>query len=474
MRQICLQPGADLSGFKQAARRLIADNVSPCDVLWSGDTEPSLFEMAPAFASTKNAPAFSIPRALAELTQAVICHSDPERYALLYETLYRTAHGERSLLENASDPLVHRLFRMEKSVRRDIHKMHAFLRFRSIQSDDGKERLVAWFEPDHFILEASAQFFIDRFRCFDWAILTPLGSLHWDGKRLEHGTALPRESVMPDRFEASWQIYFENIFNPARLNVKAMLTEMPKKYWRNLPETQAVSSLVRSATARVNKMVMQAPTLSRKPKLAERSLAPDHKPQSLEELNAIISAAEPMVQGSPHAVLGEGPLNAEIVFVGEQPGDMEDQLGRPFVGPAGQLLDRVMAEAHIDRKKIYVTNAVKHFKYEQRGKRRLHQSPTAGEISKYRWWLKQELELIKPKLVVTLGASAALAVKGKAISVTRYRGPMDFDPWPGFVTVHPSYLLRIPDEAAKHQAYDDFRKDLIAIHDLAEMYAAAE
>jgi len=472
MQQISLQPGADLSGFKQAARKLVAGNVLPCDAIWSCTAEPSLFEAASTLAD-KNAPAFSIPRALADLTQAVICHSDPERYALLYEALYRTAHGERSLLENASDPLVHRLFRMEKSVRRDLHKMHAFLRFRSVFADDDKERLVAWFEPDHFILEASSQFFIDRFRCFDWTILTPLGSPHWDGERLEKGPALPRESVMPDRFEASWQIYFESIFNPARLNVKAMLTEMPKKYWRNLPETQAVTSLVRSATARVNEMVMEAPALPRKPKLAACATLPDQTPHSLEDLNAIITAAEPMVQGSTRAVLGEGPRHADIVFVGEQPGDMEDQLGRPFVGPAGQLLDRAMAEAGLDRKKIYVTNAVKHFKYEQRGKRRLHQSPTAGEISKYRWWLKQELELIKPKLVVALGASAALALKGKAISVTRCRGPIEFDPWHGFVTVHPSYLLRIPDEAAKTQAYEDFRNDLIAIHDVAEMNAAA-
>jgi len=471
MRQVSLQPGADLAGFKQAARILIAADVPPCDILWSSDNVPSLFAAAPVFAA--DGPSLSIPRALAELTETIICHSDPQRYALLYEALYRAAHGERSLLENASDPLVHKLSRMEKSVRRDLHKMHAFLRFQSLRSEDGAERLVAWFEPDHYILDASAEFFIDRFRCFAWSILTPLGSLHWDGERLEHGKAMPRETIASDGFEASWQIYFESIFNPARLNVKAMLAEMPKKYWRNLPETRAVSSLVRSASTRVNTMVSQVPALPRKRKLAEHVAPPDDQPHSLAELNAVISAAEPMVQGGTHAVLGEGPDDAGIVFVGEQPGDMEDQLGRPFVGPAGQLLDRAIAEAGLDRTKIYVTNAVKHFKYEPRGKRRLHQSPTAGEISKYRWWLKCELDLIKPRLVVALGASAALALKGKPVSVTRCRGPIDFYPWPGFVTVHPSYLLRLPDETARQQAYADFRKDLVAIREMAEVSTAA-
>jgi len=156
-----------------------------------------------------------------------------------------------------------------------------------------------------------------------------------------------------------------------------------------------------------------------------------------------------------------------VMLVGEQPGDQEDRQGRPFVGPAGQLLDRAMSEAGIDRDRVYVTNAIKHFKFEQRGKRRLHQRPTAGEVKHYRWWLEQELRLVRPKVVVALGATAVLALAGKPLLIARSRGPADFQGRAGFITVHPSYLLRVPDPDAKEQAYRDFVRDLKNIRKLA-------
>jgi len=188
---------------------------------------------------------------------------------------------------------------------------------------------------------------------------------------------------------------------------------------------------------------------------------------SLDALNAVICASEPFVPGAKHAVLGEGPLNAAIAFVGEQPGDREDIAGHPFVGRAGQLLTQAMDDAGIDRAKSYLTNAVKHFKYQQRGKRRIHQRPTTGEVMHYRWWLLKELEIVEPKLVVALGGTAALALTGKAVSVTKARGPHELGELRGFVTVHPSYLLRIPDKAAKEAAYGDFVADLRAARKLA-------
>ena len=153
--------------------------------------------------------------------------------------------------------------------------------------------------------------------------------------------------------------------------------------------------------------------------------------------------------------------------VGEQPGDQEDRQGRPFVGPAGQLLDRAMSEAGIERRNVYVTNAVKRFKFEQRGKRRIHQKPTAGEVKHYRWWLDQELRLVHPKLVVALGATAVLALAGKPLPIARFRGRVDLQGRPGFITVHPSYLLRMPDRSAKEQSYRDFIRDLRSIRKLA-------
>lgn len=205
------------------------------------------------------------------------------------------------------------------------------------------------------------------------------------------------------------------------------------------------------------------------PALRARDIArkADAEPKTLEALNALISASRPLVKGSSRAVLGEGPVGAAVAFVGEQPGDQEDLQGRPFVGPAGRLLDRAMAEAGLHRPAIYVTNAVKHFKFEQRGKRRIHQKPTAGEVKHYRWWLDQELKLVHPKLVVALGTTAVLALAGKPLPIAKCRGPADFQGRPGFITVHPSYLLRIPDNHAKEQGYRDFLKDLRSIRKLA-------
>ena len=196
-------------------------------------------------------------------------------------------------------------------------------------------------------------------------------------------------------------------------------------------------------------------------------MTPPDPPQTLAALNRMIAEAPPGVAGGTRAVLGEGQVGAAIAFVGEQPGDQEDLQGRPFVGPAGQLLDRTLADVGIDRSKAYVTNAVKHFKYVQRGKRRLHQRPTAGEVTHYRWWLKKELDLVGPRLVVALGATAVLALTGKSLPITANRGETRFDNRLGYITVHPSYLLRLPDEADKQEAYAAFRDDLTRIREIA-------
>ena len=160
-------------------------------------------------------------------------------------------------------------------------------------------------------------------------------------------------------------------------------------------------------------------------------------------------------------------MNPAIALVGEQPGDQEDVQGRPFVGPAGQLLDRALAEAGLDRADLYVTNAVKHFKFEQQGKRRLHKSPTAGEVKHYRWWLDKELELVRPRVIVALGATAALALAGKPMPITRCRGEASFENRRGVITYHPSYLLRVPDAARKEEAWGQFVGDLGLAHALA-------
>ena len=170
----------------------------------------------------------------------------------------------------------------------------------------------------------------------------------------------------------------------------------------------------------------------------------------------------PLYRNATQTVFGEGPTHAPVMLVGEQPGDQEDLQGHPFVGPAGKILDRALADAGIDRSRLYVTNAVKHFKFEPRGKKRLHKKPNAGEIEVCKWWLDQELEIVKPALTVALGASAARALAGRPIAIGTSRGRlMDLrDGLPGLVTIHPSFLLRMPDPGAKAQEYRRFVQDL--------------
>ena len=458
MRRMVLQAGADQDGFRAAIRQLAAAGIPPAEVAWDAGGTPDLFgEEAAA-----PAPHLALPRAVAELIELVLCHRDPARHALLHTLVWRVLHGERALLEVQSDPLVHRLEMMRKSVRRDLHKMHAFLRFRRVGDDTAGERYVAWFEPEHHILEATADFFVTRFRGVAWSILTPLGSLHWDKVALTHGPAATRaDAPDSDAFEAGWLGYYESTFNPARVNPTAMRAEMPKKYWRHMPEAAAIPELIHSAPARVREMIARQamPPVKRDPARAVAAMA-RQAPETLAALNQLIAASAPLVPGATRAVLGEGPERAPIAFVGEQPGDQEDLQGRCFVGPAGQMLDQALADAGIARGSAYLTNAVKHFKFEQRGKRRIHQSPTAGEVKHYRWWLMKELSFVQPKIVVALGATAALALAGTPVAVTRHRGARRLGEWDAVVTTHPSYLLRLPDETARRQAYEAFVADL--------------
>ena len=469
MIAISLQSGAGLAGFRAAVRGLWARQVPPHEVAWNVAAEAYLFggdDVASA------APAVTLPRAVAELVEQAVCHSDPERFALLYSAIWRVLCGERHLLEMASDPLVHRLESMAKAVRRDIHKMHAFVRFREVSDPDGegagRERYVAWFEPQHHILEAVSGFFVERFRALNWSILTPEGSLHWDGSVLTIGPPARRgDAPAEDGYEAAWRSYYESVFNPARLNPKAMRQHMPAKYWRNLPEARSIPDLIGRAPQRVQDMLDREAALPAKRDPLKAVAAMAHQgPRSLEELNRLIMASPPLTPGADRAVVGEGPIGADIAFVGEQPGDQEEREGRPFVGPAGQILDKALREAGIDRRKAYLTNAVKHFKFEPRGKKRLHKRPNPGEVKRYRWWLQKELAFVGPRLVVALGNTALLGLTGEPLSVMKSRGPLALGGHAGFATVHPSYLLRLPDEAAREAAYREFRDDLRRVREL--------
>jgi probable DNA metabolism protein len=452
MRIVALAAEDDFEGWRDAARALAAARVPPAEIVWQvGDAPADLFGDEAVLGGSESQ--LRVPRRFVELAREVILHADPERFALLY-TLLTRALADGHVMDDRADPLVQRLDRMAKAVRRDIHKMRAFLRFREVQ-DEGAARFIAWFEPEHHIVRANARFFVDRFNSMRWSILTPDVSLHWDGETVSEGPGASKaDAPQDDPTEAVWKTYYASIFNPARLKTGAMLKEMPRKYWKNMPETALLGELIKGARAREVAMVEKA-----------RTEPPRNSQAAWDALRdeAMHCTRCHLYQHATQTVFGEGPVDAPLMLVGEQPGDQEDLAGHPFVGPAGQMLDHALEEAGIDRGKAYLTNAVKHFKFEPRGKRRIHSKPDTGEINACRWWLDQERLLVRPQVTVALGATAARALLGRTVTISRERGRAIELPDGGgeaWITVHPSFLLRLPDEDRKAQEYDAFVQDL--------------
>ncbi|WP_407067699.1 UdgX family uracil-DNA binding protein [Mesorhizobium sp. CU2] len=470
-----LDSETDFAGWRDAARRLATNDIPPEDVAWQVGFEDDVRNSD--LPAAKPDARLVVPRDFIERAETAICHCDLERFGFLYRLLWRL-RTEPKLLSIATDPDIRRLEAMEKAVRRDIHKMRAFVRFRRI-GEGADERYVAWFEPEHFIVERNADFFVRRFTGMRWTILAPHASADWDGERLAIGPgAAKRDAPAEDDAEALWQTYFENIFNPARLKVKAMQKEMPKKYWRNLPEASLIPDLIAGADKAASAMIARMPTtpaphhakVQAKHWPTPQTADADETADTIPELREVAKGCHrcPLWRDATQTVFGEGPENADVVFVGEQPGDQEDLAGKPFVGPAGKVFDAILGDAAIDRRKVYVTNAVKHFKFEPRGKRRIHSKPNAGEIQACRWWLDKELELIKPNLVVALGATAAQSLLGRAVPITRMRGDMveREDGLRVFLTIHPSFILRIREQADKEAERERFLQDMRKVREL--------
>lgn len=481
MHLITLDSETDFEGWRTAARSLVLHEVKPADVTWivRGD-ESELFAPA-AEALPLETPlgtfqaTFNVSAKFVELTQSAILHRDPERFAMLYRLLWRL-RGHHHLLEVATDPDVAQITAMAKAVRRDEHKMYAFVRFREVGREQ-KAHYVAWFQPEHHIVELAAPFFARRFADMPWSILTPDACAHWDGHAVSITPGVGKtEAPTEDRLEETWRRYYASIFNPARLKVKAMQSEMPKKYWRNLPEASLIKPLIAGAERLTGAMIANAAT---EPHKSQKRPEPPMKHETSGDIATLREEAAdcracPLWKDATQTVFGEGPPHARIMLVGEQPGDKEDLAGKPFVGPAGQMLDRALQEAGIDRTKVYVTNAVKHFKFVPRGKIRLHQKPATPEIKACRQWYERELAAIKPALVVAMGATAAQSVFGKITPINKNRGQLiELEHGiKALVTVHPSYLLRLPDPDARAHEYQRFVDDLRIVAAMLKKHAA--
>ena len=465
--RVTLAAEDDFDGWRDAARGLAEAGVPPEAVVWQ--VEGGDADLFGADRPLAPAPSFAVPRSFVALAKTAICHSDPERFPLLYALLLKL-RANRHAMDDRADPLIDRLEGLAKEVRRDVHKMHAFVRFREVEDQDGT-RFVAWFEPEHHIVRHTAGFFVRRFTTMRWSILTPELSIHWDGETLtESPGATRRDAPDGDPVEETWKTYYASIFNPARVKVKAMTKEMPKKYWRNMPETALIAPLIAGAQGREAAMIERSAAMPPKRSAPGGNLKASW--EALREEAARCTRCD-LYKCATQTVFGEGPLDAAIVFVGEQPGDQEDLAGRPFVGPAGQLFDAALEKAGIDRSTTYVTNAVKHFKFVLKGKKRIHSKPDTAEIEACRWWQEQERGLIRPALTVALGATAARSLTGKTVTISRAReAPLTLaDGSECWVTVHPSFLLRIPEEDRRREERERFVEDLVRIRKRAAKLA---
>ena len=466
MRWRVVYDANDAPATLRALSSLLACGAEPHDVAWRdrsegqgdllGDDAASRAAGPPPESVPLRAWRSRLPAEAMELAHTVAQHAHPERFRRLHELALDVA-AQPGRWHDALDPRRLALERMAREVRREIHKMHAFVRFRQIEDGPGGDtRYVAWFEPVHHIVRAAAPFFARRFAAMRWAILTPRLCVQWDREGLAFSPGVDRSlAPPPDAGEALWLDYYRSIFNPSRLKTAAMLREMPRRYWRNLPETQAITELIQTAPQRSARMVAQASESQRRlPISVPRAVAraPRTPQEQLDDLGRRARHCSdcPVACSATQVVWGEGRVGARLMIVGEQPGDQEDLAGRPFVGPAGALLRQAIAELGWPVDALYLTNAVKHFHFLARGTRRLHKTPGQRAAEACEQWLEAEIRLVQPKAVLALGATAASSLLGAGVGVAQSLGRWQAraDGLPVWVVHHPAAVLRRAESGA--------------------------
>ena len=231
--------------WREAARKCLHNNIAPDEILWTCDAQNGLF--TGDYNRQESDAVFRVPADFLPLAEAVVCYDDAERFSILYRLLFRIVHENKNLLHIESDDDVRRARLMEKAIYRDVHKFHAFVRFRAVVID-GKEIFIAWHEPHHFTVTRSAPFFVRRFGTMRFSILTPKACAHWDLENLTFSEGVSKEfAPQNDVTEDFWLVYYQSIFNPFRLKIKAMKKELPVRHWRTLPEAVLIPELIRKA-----------------------------------------------------------------------------------------------------------------------------------------------------------------------------------------------------------------------------------
>ena len=468
LRSIHLSSLNDFEEWRAAARGLLLGAALPDDVVWvapNGAGDLFAADEPPVLVTGRKVG--TVPEKFLELGEAAICHSDPERFALLYRLLWRLMK-DRTLLGARSDPDVGRLDRLVSAVRRDAHKMTAFVRFKSIVDDSGLERFAAWFEPEHYVLERVTPFFVRRFTGMMWAIITPYRSAYWNGETVEFGPGGEKADVpAEDAMEPVWRSYFASIFNPARLKVAMMKSEMPVKYWRNLPEAELIPSLIRGAKEAEEAMIERQASIppSRHLRQMERQ-APADPGEKIGSLSAARQAVDSckrcaLYEHATQAVFGEGPETARCHVCRRAAGRPGGSGGKTLyrAGRAGvrcrlSSLRGSTASGSMSPMRSSTSSSCR------AARSGCTRRPNAGEVQACKFWLGLEREFVRPRLIVAMGATAVSSLLGSRVALGAVRSRLTVleDGTRIFATVHPSYLLRIPDRemaAAEQQRFED-------------------
>ncbi|RKT21092.1 DNA polymerase [Paraburkholderia sp. RAU2J] len=486
MKRIPIEPS--FAAWRRAARELLRQGIEPGSIEWvevegemAGEVEseagrdarlPGVASRADAASCVESAgstrqttadtaapdglttaPALTapaIPRDLLAQLQTASCFRGPDRWSLLYRVLWRWTRGERHVVDPA-DPDGAQLALRVQSIEHETEELLSFTRFRRRDPSMGLPEFVGWYEPQHDLLKRAAARFARPMGDSTWMLATPHGAVFWNGMLLRIDRSAMEESqpaahaVPPDVMageaatseptEALWLAYYASVVNalptPARLS-----------YWRAPPAGPPLPAHLARVRSRLGAQAT-AVTVPETPPLEYSALTPPLR-ETVGPLAACRRCA--LWRNAKQPVAGAGPAHATIMAVGEQPGEHENQHGEPFTGPAGQLLDAVLARAGLDRTALYLTYAVKHYKWETFDQQRVHRTPERREVEACQHWLEQELTRVAPRVIVTLGATALKALTGAHVNLSEYvgqtiahRGRLIVPTW------HPAYALRTAD-----------------------------
>ncbi|TKC78965.1 DUF4130 domain-containing protein [Trinickia terrae] len=515
MKSIRIEPS--FAAWRRFARTLLLEAAAPHEVEWieaggsaalltangmpafaessaEAETETEAPNTATATAAPAASVALTIPRSLLTRLEAAACYRAPDRWAFLYRILWRWAQGQRSVISE-QDADGARLAMRIREVDKELQQMQALLRFRRRAPPLGPPEFVGWFEPRHDVLERAAPHFAKRMGRSSWVIATPCGAAFWDGALLRvDRTTEPEEALTSlsstgeaatgDAAEALWLAYYESTFNPDYPYEAALPSHLPVRYWkppangRHSPAfaVRPLASSRQAAQAAPASSTVSVPAPEPKPPAASPgSRAPPASLAACKLCGIWRSKWKP--------VAGAGPVPAAIMLVGEQPGEQDEIAGEPLRGAAGELLDEVLRRAELERSGLYLTNALKHGKWDVldsprqtahgQSTIRVHKTPPPSEVEACGYWLDDELKRVQPRAIVALGTTALRALTRQPLSLSEYLGQtVSHDGWLIVPTYHPAYALRTSDAKLREEIVATLVAALVRARQLAAKNAA--